>query len=139
MSSAAVGVVVHQVGAEDEVDAPVRLERPHVQVAVQRADLVDADHLAERLERIDVGMLGARRADQLARERPRERPLADAVRAVEEVGVRMPFDERGLEQPLRLQLLGHPVEPAHAGISLCTESRTRAASSSGGSEPSSTT
>ena len=49
-------VVVHQVGAEDQVDAPVGLERPHVQVAPQLADRVDADHLAERLELVDVGV-----------------------------------------------------------------------------------
>ena len=32
----------------DQVDAPVGLERPHVEVAAQLADRVDPDHLAER-------------------------------------------------------------------------------------------
>ena len=82
-------VLVERVGAEDEVDAPVGLERPHVEVAPQLADVVDADLLAERLENVEVGMAAARDArlvaEQLAREPPRELPLPDARRAVEEV------------------------------------------------------
>ena len=125
-------VVVHQVGAEDQVDAPVGLERPHVQVAAERADLVDADHLAERLELVDVGMLGARRAEQLARERAAERALADAVRPVEEVRVRRALVERRVEQALRLVLLGDavclgnaPVRPHAANLARRTRSAGR--------------
>ena len=133
------GVVVQQVGAEDEVDAAVGLERPHVQVAPQLADRVDADHLAERLERIDVGVLRARRTDELPRERPGKLSLADPVRAVEEVCVRRPLVERRVQQALRLLLLGEAVEPRHSATSAPTVAVTCAASCSGGSAPSRTT
>ena len=49
-------IVVHRVRAEHEVDAARRLERPHVQVAPQLPDVVDADLVTERLEDIEVGM-----------------------------------------------------------------------------------
>ena len=44
------GVLVHRLGAVDEVDAAVGLERPHVQVAAELADVVDADLVADRLD-----------------------------------------------------------------------------------------
>ena len=94
----------------DEVDAAVGLERPHVQVAAQLADVVDADLVADRLDEVDVGMRAALDAaavpDQLAGERDRGGALADAGRAVEEVRVRRALvGERGAQQPLRLGLL----------------------------------
>ena len=49
-------LVVHAVGVEDEIDAAIALERPHVQVVAQRPHVVDADHLAERLEEVQVRM-----------------------------------------------------------------------------------
>ena len=82
------GVLVHQMRAEHKVDAPVGLERPHVEVAAQLADRVDPDHLAERVELVQVGVNRARRAEQLLPEGARERPFADPGRPVEEVGVR---------------------------------------------------
>ena len=111
------GVLVQRVGAEDEVDAPLALERPHVQVAAQLADVVDPDLLAERLEEVEVGMAAALDArvvaEQLGREAPRELPLADPGRAVEEIGVRRPLLQRGRQQPLRLVLLRNGLEAAH--------------------------
>ena len=75
------GVLVHPMRVEDEVDAASRLERPHVQVVAQRADVVDADHLAERLEHVEVGMRArldaARVAEQRGGERERGRSLPD--------------------------------------------------------------
>ena len=50
---------VQRVRPEDEVDAPIRLEGPHVQVAAQLADRVDPDLVAERLEHVQVGMRAA--------------------------------------------------------------------------------
>ena len=112
------GVLVQRVGAEDEIDAPVALERPHVQVAAELAHVVDPDLLAERLEEVEVGMAAALDAqvvaEQLGREAPRELPLADAGRAVEEVGVRRPVLQRRRQQPLRLVLLRNGLEAAHA-------------------------
>ena len=111
------GVLVERVGAEDEVDAPVGLERSHVEVAPQLADVVDADLLPERLEDVEVGMAAARDArlvaEQLAGEPQRELPLPDARRAVEEVRMHRAFRERRREQPLRLVLLRNAVEAAH--------------------------
>ncbi len=61
--------------AEDEVDAAVRLERAHVQVAAHLAHRVDSDLVAERLEHVQVGMRAALDAvgvaEQLAGERER--------------------------------------------------------------------
>ena len=77
LSSARRRVVVHAVRVEDEVDAAIALERPHVEVVVERADLVDPDHLAERLDHPEVGVRprvdAARVAEQRARERLRGR------------------------------------------------------------------
>ena len=91
-------LVVQQVRAEDEVDAALRLERAHVQVAPHLADGVDPDLVAERLEHVQVGVrapLDARvAAEQLRRERERRRPLADPGRPVEEVRVRRALGER---------------------------------------------
>ena len=78
-------------GVGDHVDAALCLERAHAQVAVQRADLVDPDHLrAPRREQVGVHA----RLDpplvpeQLRRERAGGLPLADTGGPVEEVGVR---------------------------------------------------
>ena len=54
------GVLVHQVRAQDEVDAALGLERAHVQVAAEVADRVDPDLVAERLEHVEVGVDAAR-------------------------------------------------------------------------------
>ena len=108
------GVLVHQLGREDQVDAPIGLERPHVEVAAQLADRVDPDHLSECVELVEVGMHGPGRAEQLEREGAGELPLADARRSVEEVGVNRPLDDGGIQQALRLVLLARALEPAHA-------------------------
>ena len=50
------GVLVQRVGAEDQVDAPLALERPHVKVTAQLPHVVDPDLLAQRLEQVEVGM-----------------------------------------------------------------------------------
>ena len=42
--------------AEDQVDAPVGLERAHVQVVPEPADRVDPDLVAEWLEHVEVGV-----------------------------------------------------------------------------------
>jgi hypothetical protein len=44
------------VRSKDQVHAPLRLERAHVQVAPHLADGVDPDLVAERLEHVEVGM-----------------------------------------------------------------------------------
>ncbi len=49
-------VFVHQVRALDQVDTAVGLERPHVQVTAHFADRIDADHLPERIELVQIGM-----------------------------------------------------------------------------------
>ena len=108
------GLLVQQVRAGDEVDAPVGFERAHVQVASHLSHGVDADLLAERLEHIEVGMRAASdsrvAAEQLGGKGERERPLAHSRRAVEEVRVRRPLGERRREQALRLVLLRKAVE-----------------------------
>ena len=98
-----------------EVDAPIGLEGPHVEVAAQLADGVDANHFAERLELVEVRMHLTRRRQELAGERACEVALADARRPVEEVGVRRPFYEGGGEEALRLRLLAKGLEggPGH--------------------------
>jgi hypothetical protein len=110
-------VLVELLGAEHEVHAPLRLERAHVQIAPHLADGVDADHLAQRLQDVEVGMRPPLRArgiaQQLAGEGECDAPLPDAARAVEEVRVRRAVGERGPQEPLRLLLLGYGVEPAH--------------------------
>ncbi len=112
-------VLVHEMRAEDEIDAAVRFERPHVQVASQLADRVDADHLAERVELVQVGMEVALRPEQRAREHERGLALADAGRAVEQVRVRRALAERRLEQARRLELLREARERAHGSPSRC--------------------
>ena len=106
--------LVHRVRLEDQVHAARRLERAHVQVAPQRADLVDQHLVADRLEHVQVrvraALDAARVADQLAGEDGRRAALADPGRAVEEVGVRRPFRERGREKALRLRLLRKALE-----------------------------
>ena len=70
-----------------------------MQVVPQRADVVDADLIADRLEHVNVRMRAALHpiglADQLRREGDRGRALAHAGRAVKEVRVRGPFRQRG--------------------------------------------
>ena len=109
-------VVVEQVGGEQEVDAAVGLERPQVQVVVQLADDVDADHVAERLDDPQVRVRAvddpAGVAEPGAREREGGLGLPDACRAVEEEGVRVTAGERGGQQPLGLGLLRKCVEGA---------------------------
>ena len=65
--------LVHRVRVEDQVHAARRLEGAHVQVAPQRADLVDQHLVAERLEHVQVrvraALDAARVADQLAARR----------------------------------------------------------------------
>src|SRR5581483_4526960 len=110
------GLGVQQVGAEDEVDAPRGLERAHVQVVAQIADLVDPDLVAERFEHVEVGVRApldaVRLAEELARERQRGDALADPGRAVEEVGVGRfrGLRERRVEETLRLVLLDQALE-----------------------------
>ena len=105
------GVLVQQVRVGDHVDAPLGLVRAHVQVAVERAHLVDPDHLAERLEQEEVGMRAGLHATLVAeqgrRERARGRPLADPRRPVEEIGVRRSFRHGGRQQQPRLAV-AHP-------------------------------
>ncbi len=110
-------VRVHAVGVENQVDAAVGLERAHVEVVAQGADVVDADHLAERLEDVEVGMRArldaALVAEQRGGEREGSRPLADPGRPVQEVRVSRAVGERRLEQPLRLGLLRNGREGLH--------------------------
>ena len=47
-------VLVHALRLEHEVHPTIALERSHVQVVAQRAHVVDADHLAERLEHVEI-------------------------------------------------------------------------------------
>ena len=88
-----------------------------MQVAAELADVVDPDLLAERLEKVEVRMAAALDArvvaEQLGREAPRELPLADSGRAVEEVGVCRAFLQRRCQQALRLVLLRNGLEAAH--------------------------
>ena len=124
--------------AEDEVDAAVGLERPHVQVAPQLAHLVDADLVAERLQHVKVGVRRAPHAlvavEQRRSERPRSEPLADPRRAVEEVGVRRLVRERARQQALRLVLLddrleGHRTDSTARQTSAATSARSRSPAS----------
>ena len=111
------GVLVHAIRVEDHVDPPIGLERPHVQVVAERANVVDADHLAERLEQVQVrmraGLDTARVSQQRRRERERRRPLADARGAMQEVRVRDAVLERGAQESLRLRLLRYGREVLH--------------------------
>jgi hypothetical protein len=88
-----------------------------VQVATERADVVDADLVAHRLDHVEVGMraaLDARPlADQLRREGDRRRPLADAARTEEQIRVRGSFRDRGAEEALGLGLLRKGLEDVH--------------------------
>src|SRR5262249_20923944 len=110
-------VLVQRVGTEDEIDAPVALERPHVQVAAKLADVVDPDLLAERFQQVKGRMAAALDArviaEQLGGEASRELALADAGRAMKEVGVGWPFLQGGGQQELRLLLLRNGLEAAH--------------------------
>ena len=47
-------VGIEPMGIEEDVHAPIRLERPHVEVVVERPNLVDADHLPERLDHLQI-------------------------------------------------------------------------------------
>ena len=103
------GVLVHQVRVEEQVDAAVGLERPHVQVAAQLADRVDADLVAERLEHVEVGVRAAPDAAAVADERGRERERGACAcprRAARGRDRRAPaLGERRVEQALGLGLL----------------------------------
>ena len=128
------GVVVHPLRVEDEIHAAVRLERPHVQVVPQGANVVDPDHLAERLQRVQVGVRPRLDASCVPEERCREGECGDALpdarRAVQKVSMRGPVRERGLEQnawPRAAQGLRRSAPYTSSAIS------------SGGSEPSSDT
>ena len=133
-------VLVHRVRTEHQVDAPRRLERPHVQVPTQLTDVVDADLVAHRLEHVEVGVRAALDAhvvaEQLRREQEREPALADARRAVQEVRVRRSLGEGGREQALRLELLGDPVE-AHRRRASAAAQTSPAISSTSRTDPSS--
>src|SRR5439155_3075179 len=97
-------VFVHRLGGEEKVDAPIGLERPHVQVASELANVVDANLVADRLDQIEIRVRttldSAPIADQLAGEGQRGGALPDSGRAVEEERVRRVLGERGAQQPL---------------------------------------
>ena len=97
----------------DEVDATVGLERAHVQIPPQLANRVDADHLAERVELVQVGMELAVGLQERAGERARDLALPDAGRPVEEIRVRRALTERGVEQARGLGVLREAGERAH--------------------------
>ncbi len=111
------GILVHRLRGVEEIDAALGLEGPHVQVAAQLTDVVDADLVADRLEQVDVRVRPAlhavRLADELSREGDGRRALAHAGRSVEEVRVRGAIGERGAQQPLRLGLLRKGLEGVH--------------------------
>ena len=99
--------------ALDEIDAPVGLERAHVQIAPQLADRVDADHLAERVELVQVGVeLALVSSSARANVRATSR-LPDARRPVEEIRVRRPLAQRRVEQARGLGVLREAGERAH--------------------------
>ncbi len=104
--------------AEDEVDAPVGLEGPHVEVVPELPDRIDPDLVAERLEHVEVGMRTALDTAGVAQEHAREpecrAPLPHSGRPVEEVRVRRALGERGVEQPAGLGLLRKALEACHA-------------------------
>ena len=91
-------LVVQRVRGDEEVDAAIGLERPHVEVAAEPPDLVDANLVAERLEEVEVGVRAALHAaaiaEQVRRERERRLLLAHARRPVEEVRVHRAFLDR---------------------------------------------
>src|SRR5204863_58027 len=84
--------------------APRPFDRAHVQVAAQRADLVDPDLVADRLECVHVGVRvpehALRLPEQLGGERARGRALAHAGRPVQEVRVRRALRERRPQEAL---------------------------------------
>ena len=112
------GLVVQRVRSEDEVDAAVGLEWPHVQVVAELADRVDPDLVAEGLEQVEVRVRTALDAARVAEQRPREADrgaaLADSRRPVEEVRVRRALGEGGVEQAASLGLLRKALEACHA-------------------------
>src|SRR4029453_17994438 len=95
---------------EQQVDTTIGFERPHVEVVMERADLVDANHLAARLDHPEVGMRApvypSRVAQPLGGDRAGCGWLAHARRPMEQVRVRGTVGERRLEQALCLDLLG---------------------------------
>ena len=105
------GVLVQQVRVEDHVDAAVGLVRAHVQVAVERAHLVDPDHLAERLEQEEVGVRPGLDAALLAEQRRRRRrapPRACRRRPARAAGRRA----RGPRRPRRPAAAAPPAAQA---------------------------
>jgi hypothetical protein len=111
------GVLVHQMGSDDEVDAAVGLEGAHVQVAAELPDRVDADLVAERLEHVEVRVHLARDplavAEELAGERECSAPLPHPGRPMEEVRVGRSLRKRRAEQALGLVLLRKGLEALH--------------------------
>ena len=111
------GVLVHRVRGENEVDAPRGLEWPHVQVAPELPDRVDADLVAERLEDVEVRVRPPRDAVRVAKQRAREGErgpaLADSAGSVKEVGMRRPLGERRSQEALGLVLLREGLEGVH--------------------------
>ena len=97
------GVLVHRVGAEDEIDAPRRLEGPHVQVAAQRRGCRRCGS-GRRAARARRGRDACRRSTRAwspsssAAKSIASVALADAGRAVQEVRVRRPVGERRREE-----------------------------------------
>ena len=82
-----------------------------MQVVAQSAHVVDPDHLAERLEHVQVGMRARLDAAGIAEERGREgerrRTLPDPGGAVQEIRVGGAVGEGSVEQALGLVLLRH--------------------------------
>jgi hypothetical protein len=111
------GVLVHQMRAENQVDATGGLEGPHVQVPAQVADRVDADLVTQGLEHVEIGMGATGDSGGVPDERSGEReggaPLADAARPVEEVRVRGALGESSAQQRLRLVLFRKGLEGVH--------------------------
>src|SRR4029450_10514293 len=124
-------VGIEQVGVEDQGDAAVALERTHVQVAAEFADVVDPDLVAVRLEHVQVGMgttLGAVGiAEQLPGEGERGDPLPYAARTMKKEGGRGSFAQRGRQQLFGLRLLDQPFETD--AYSVTTSPRIKADSS----------
>ena len=106
-------ILVQQVRTVNEIDTPVCFERPHVQVAPELADRVDSDHLAERVQFVEIRVELARGAEQGVPERTRDLPLAHPRRTMEQIGMGRPFAQRGIEQPRGLGVLREARGCAH--------------------------
>ena len=81
-----------------------------MQVVPERAHVVDADHLPERLEDVQIGMRASLDPASVPEEGGCERQrggLSPDSGSRQEIGVCRRIRERGGEEPLRLQLLRH--------------------------------